>query len=191
MTRDEILDKIRKVQALALKSTGGEQESAEVRLKEMMEKYGITLEELGGEEKETAHFYQYHGHRGRELFAQVAATRGCTRFVFMGNEDHSAKAKYVRSMTGGIRPRGTNVALVCTPILFIEITTAYEIYQRSFDEHMESLFYAFLNANDLFYGKADPNKKLTDEELKMLNRASLMSLGVERAEIHKQLGTGQ
>lgn len=189
MTRDEILDRIRKVQALVKHGSDGERQSAEARLKEMTEKYGISLEELD-ENKEQVFYYHLHGERKYELFAQVAATRGCVKFVFIGPDRTDKKAQYVRANTYD-RPRGTNVAMVCTMIQYIEITTAYEVYQKSLDDHYESLFYAFLGTNDLFYGKADPNKQLTPEEEKMLRRAQLMSFGVEQSQVHKQIGAGE
>lgn len=188
MTRDEILDRIRKVQTLAKQGSEGERQSAEARLKEMMEKYNISLDEID-EEKEEVFYYHLHGERKYELFAQVAATRGCTRFVFIGPEYTDKRARYVRNNTY-YRPRGTNVCMVCTTLQYIEITTAYEVYQKSLDEHYESLFYAFLDTNKLFYGKADPNKQLTPEEEKMLRRAQLMSFGVEQSQVHKQIGEG-
>ena len=185
MTRDEALDKIRKVYELANRGVGGEREAAKARLDELMKKYGITLEELDSETEEV-HFYHLHGNRNHEIFAQVSATRGCTRFMFIGPHDNSKDSKKLKGMLYG-KPRGANVTFVCSPLKFIEITTAYEVYQNSFDEHYEAFFYAFLAENDLFYGKADSNREITEKERKMLGRAQMMILGIERAEVHKQL----
>lgn len=188
MNQAEIIERIRKVQVLASHGEAGERENAERRLHEMMMKYGITLEDLNNEKEEpTVHYYKYHGENGRELFAQVAATRGCLKFAFIGNDEHSKQAKQVRFAARHERPRGTNVAMLCTAIDFIEITTAYEIYQKSFDEHYKSFVYAFYAENNLFYGNTDKSHVITDEERKMLARASTMRLGIERSEIHKQL----
>lgn len=189
MTRDEALDKIRKVYELANRGEGGERESAKARLDELIKKYGITLEELDSE-AETTHFYHLHGNRNHELFTQVAATRGCTRFVFIGPQDNNKLSKKLKDMTSYGRPRGANVVFVCSPLKFIEITTAYEVYQNSFDEHYEAFFYAFLAENDLFYGESDGSREITDKERKMLGRAQMMMLGIERAEVHRQLKQG-
>lgn len=189
MTKEDALDRIRKVYELANKGEGGEKEAAKRRLDELMKKYDILLEDLDVD-IETTHFYHLHGNRNHELFAQVAATRGCTHFVFIGPEDNSKASKELKSMTGRIRPRGTNVAFVCSAIKFIEITTAYEIYQRSFDEHYEAFFYAFLGENDLFYGEAPKDKKLTDEERMMIIRSQRMMLGIDKAVVNPQLESG-
>jgi hypothetical protein len=186
MTRDEALDRIRKVYELANKGECGERESAKARLDELMKKYGITLEELDSE-KEIAQFYHLHGNRNHEIFAQVAATRGCTRFVFIGPHDNTKNSKKLKDLTNGTRPRGANVVFVCSPLKFIEITTAYEVYQRSFDEHYEAFFYAFLAENDLFFGVASKDRVVTPEEEKMIRRAQRMTFGIEKAQIYQQL----
>lgn len=188
MTRNEALDKIRKVYELANRGVSGERDAAKARLDELMKKYGITLEELDSE-AETVHYYHLHGNSNHEIFAQVSATRGCTHFVFVGPHDNTKVSKQLKGMLHG-KPHGANVAFVCSPIKFVEITTAYEVYQRSFDEHFESFFYAFLAENDLFYGTADKNREITDKERRMLNRAQMMMLGIERAEVHRQLKQG-
>ena len=188
MTRDEALDKIRKVYELANKGVGGERESAKARLEELMKKYGVTLEELDSE-AETVHYYRLHGNSNHEIFAQVSSTRGCTHFVFIGPHDNTKVSKRLKGMLYD-KPHGANVAFVCSPIKFVEITTAYEVYQRSFDEHFKAFFYAFLSENDLFYGTADANREITDEERRMLHRAQMMTLGIERAEVHRQLKQG-
>lgn len=186
MTRDEALDKIRKVYELTNKGEGGEKAAAKVRLDELMKKYGVTLEELDSE-KETTQFYHLHGNHNHELFAQVAATRGCTKFVFIGPNDNSVASKKLKNLTFGAHPRGANVVFVCSPLKFIEITTAYEVYQRSFDEHYEAFFYAFLAENDLFYGEASKDRKITEKEHKMIARAQKMMFGIDKAEVNPQL----
>lgn len=188
MTKDEIINKIRKIQALAQFGTGGEKDAAEQLLAQLMEKYNISLADLNEEEKEIVYFYKFHGHYGYDLFKQVCAVNGCLKFAKIDNSTNATKK--IKDATKYQRPRGANVVLVCTPVKFIEISTAYEIYQKSFDEHVESLMYAFLSQNDLFVGNADPNKVLTEEEKRMLERASIMKLGVDKAQVNKQLGTG-
>ena len=186
MTRDEALDKIRKIYELANKGEGGERDAAKARLDELMKKYGVSLEELDSE-VETTHFYSLHGNRNHEIFAQTAATRGCTRFVFIGPNDNSVASKKLKNLTSGARPRGVNVIFVCSPLKFIEITTAYEVYQRSFDEHYEAFFYAFLAENDLFYGEASKDREITEKERKMIARAQMMMFGIDKAEVNPQL----
>lgn len=185
MTRDEILDKIRKVQALALRGEGGEKISAEKRLNEMMTKYGIRLEDLD-ENKEMVFWYRAKGKEWKTIFKQTSAIMGCMRFRCLDPDDQSKAAKEFRDLTAYERPRGANVAMICTNVKFIEITTAYELYQRSFDEHYEAFIYSFLMKNDLL-APASGDHKPTPEENKMAYRALLMSTGIDKVEQHKQI----
>ena len=140
MTRDEILDKIRKVQALTLRGEGGEKISAEKRLNELMTKYGIKLEDLD-ENKEMLFWYRAKGKEWETIFKQTSVIMGCKRFRCLDPNDQSKAAKEFRDLTAYERPHGANVAMICTNVKFIEITTAYELYQRSFDEHYEAFIY--------------------------------------------------
>ena len=186
MTREEALDKIRKVYELVNKGEHGERDAARNRLDMLMEKYGVKLEDLD-DDIETMHFYQLHGNSNHEIFVQVAATKGVLKMGFIGTHDNDKKSKELKKILKYIKkPRGTNVVVICSPLKFIEITTAYELHQKSFDEHYEAFFYAFLNENNLLVGKSS-NKELTEEQIKMLHRARRMTFGIDRTEVHPQL----
>lgn len=187
MDREEILNKIRKVQALAERGVGGEKESAEKRLAEMMEKYRITWKDLEDEEKELIFWYKAKGHDWETLFKQVAVLSGMRRFAYIKPGDTSKKAQMLRSSPD--RPRGTNVVIITTYAKFLEVTTSYELYQKSFDEHYESFMYAFLLRNNLL-GTGNGDHQTTHEEQKMLERSVMMLSGIEKTQIHKQLPSG-
>ena len=187
MTREDILHRIRKVQELVNRGVGGEKESAEKRLAEMMEKYHITLADIEDEEKELVFWYKAKGHDWETIFKQVAVLGGMKRFAYVKPGDTSKKAQVLRSASD--RPRGANVAIVTTYAKFLEVTTAYELYQKSFDEHYESFVYAFLFRNDLL-GKGNGDHKTTPEEMKMLERSTMMLSGIEKVQVHKQLPSG-
>ncbi len=187
MTREDILNRIRKVQELVNRGVDGEKESAEKRLAEMMEKYHITLADLEDEEKELVFWYKAKGHDWETIFKQVAVLGGMGRFAYIKPGDTSKRAQVLRSSPD--RPRGTNVAIITTYAKFLEVTTAYELYQKSFDEHYESFVYAFLFRNDLL-GKGNGDHKTTPEEMKMLARSTMMLSGIEKVQVHKQLPSG-
>jgi len=147
MTREDILNRIRKVQELVNRGVGGEEESAEKRLAEMMEKYHITLADLEDEENELVFWYKAKGHDWETIFKQVAVLSDMKRFTYVKPGDTSKKAQALRRALDG--PRGANVAIVTTYAKFLEVTIAYELYQKSFDEHYESFVYVFLFRNDL------------------------------------------
>lgn len=184
MDREEILNKIRKVQALAERGVDGEKESAEKHLIEMMEKYDITWEDLGKDE-EIIFWYTAKGKDWKMLINQILGVNG-VRHAFVEPNIQTKNAKILRSCPD--RPRGANVAMICSRAKFIELTTTYEIYQRSFDEHYESFIYAFLFRNNLL-GAGNSNHQTTLEEQRMLERSTMMLSGIEKAQIHKQIET--
>lgn len=182
MSRDELLDKIRKIQALAERGVDGERISAQNRLVEIMEKYGISWEEIDNEEKRLI-WYSAKGKDWKMLIKQLLGINKI-RFAIIESTDRTKRAKRVRDY---YQPRrGENVVMECTYSKFIELTTAYEIFQRSFDEHYESFVYAFLDKNHLL-GEADADHEPTPEEEKLYERAIMMKRGIEKAEINKQI----
>lgn len=183
MDREEILNKIRKVQALAERGVGGEKESAEKRLIELMEKYDITWDDLGKEE-EIIFWYTAKGKDWKMLINQILGING-VRYAFVEPNSQTKNARLLRGCAD--RPRGANVVMICSRVKFIEMTTAYEIYQRSFDEHYESFVYAFLDQNKLLDMSRTNNKELTPEEEQTYRRAIRMMRGVDKAQINKQI----
>lgn len=189
MTRDEILDRIRKVQALAQKGTDGERQSAERRLAELMEKYHITLEDIEqNEDKEEVFWYRCKGEDWDQIFSQVAAVMGCLKFAYLRPGDTSKRAENLRRSAWD-RPRGSNTVIICTYLKFIEITTAYELYQKSYNKQKDAFIYAFLMRNQLL-PSGDSNHQPTPEELEMVARAAHMAGSIEKVNTNKQLGTG-
>lgn len=186
MSRDELLDKIRKIQALAERGVDGERISAEKRLVEIMEKYGISWEEIDNEEKRVI-WYSAKGKDWKMLIKQLLGINKI-RFAIIEHTDRSKSAKKIRDY---YQPRrAENVLMECTYSKFIEMTTEYEIFQRSFDDHYESFVYAFLDKNNLL-AEADADHKLTPEEEKRYDRAIMMKRGIEKAEINKQIESKQ
>lgn len=188
MTRDELIDKLKKVYALAERGEKYERDAAERRLKTMMQKYGITMEELedASEEEEKLFFYKIKGSMCEELFIQVAAVRGL-KYRLIGLNHQDKYAKFVRSEAAYLRKKGDNVVMVCTAVEFIEVTTMYEVLQQSLEKNLESFFYAFVYKNDLFARSADPDKEMTEDEMDMLRRAMGMADSIDKADYGKKM----
>ena len=68
--RERILQKIRRVQALAERGVAGEQESAAATLDRLMKQYGITEAELA-EERREMEWFRYKTPIERKLLLQV------------------------------------------------------------------------------------------------------------------------
>ena len=186
MTKEDIINKINKVRALAEQGEGGEKISAESLLNSLMQKYGITEEDLY-DEKEQVYFFKISGYKCRDLFRQVAIIYcNVDRMTYFGNDVQDKYAKKIRNITDHSRPRGSNMVVICTPSKYIELKYAYEIFQKSFDRHVEGLFYSFLDTNNLLapYNPDNPKSNMDDETIDI---AARMGLAVKRTEINKSL----
>lgn len=186
MTKEDIINKINKIRALAEHGEGGEKISAESLLNSLMQKYGITEEDLY-DEKEQVYFLKISGYKCRDLFRQVAIIYcNVDRMTYFGNDAQDKYAKKIRNITDHSRPRGSNMVVMCTPSKYIELKYAYELFQKSFDRHVEGLFYGFLDTNNLLapYNPDNPKSDMDDETIDI---ASRMGLAVKRTEINKAL----
>lgn len=186
MTKDEIINKLLKIKKLADNGIAGEKSAAEELLKKMMEKYGIKEEDLDSE-KEIVCFFKIHGCKCKELFQQVAIIYcGVTRMHYIGSDAQNKDAKAIRDLTTRNRPRGANMAVICTPAKFLELQYAYDMFQKSLDKHLEGMFYAFLHTNDLL-APYDPNKPKGDMDDDTIDLAYRMGLVVKKTEVNKAL----
>jgi hypothetical protein len=185
MVKDEILNKLRKIKALAEGGDIGEKSAAEEMLRKLMVKYGVSEEDLNSE-KESVHYFCIHGCKCKELFRQVAIIYcGVDRMHYFGNDAQDKAAKVIRRMAKD-RPKGSNMGVICTSAKFLELQYAYDIFQKSFDQHVEGLFYGFLDTNNLLapYNPDNPKSDMDDETIDI---ASRMGLAVKRTKINKAL----
>ena len=131
--RERILQKIRRVQALAERGVAGEQESAAATLDRLMKQYGITEAELAEERREM------------EWLSQVI-------YSVTGRAAYGCVGKY----TGRKRKK---VGIECTAAERLEIQFDYDFFREALEEEMDRFFSAFLIKNGIF----PPEGKERDE----------------------------
>lgn len=160
---EKVIEKIKKLQALAERGVGGEKETAKEKLQKMLEKHGIhSLEELEQEETEFT-LFSYKGEHEKTLLHQ------CIYKVMTA----SNKTDYYKR-------RGTRqkVGIYCTPAQKIEIELEFEFYRNLFNEQLELFMQAFIQAQRIFppdapHGKYD---ELSERDMKV----SFMASGIDR-----------
>lgn len=187
MKKKQIIEKIKKLQKLAKSGVDGEKENATRRVQEIMEKYSITDADIEEEKQETFTYF-IEGSYCWELLRQIA---------FLENRDfrmiYLPEHKLDRTVKEGLKQiakgKKHNVAMLCTPAEFIEITSKYEILHRGFKEQEDAFFYAFLSENNLLAprDKSEKNPEPSEQEKKMYHRAAILSLGVDKVDIFPQL----
>lgn len=142
--RERILQKIRRVQALAERGVAGERESATATLDRLMKQYGITEADIAEERREWA-WFRYKTPIERKLLAQVI-------YAVTGRVGSGCVGTY----TGRKRK---NVGIECTAAERLEIQFDYDFFRAALEEEMERFYSAFLKKNGIF----PPNGKECEE----------------------------
>ncbi len=133
--RERLLEKIRKVQALANRGADGEKQSAAALLDRLMTQYGIDEAEIAEERLEKC-FFRYKTPYERKLLVQVIYTvTGKIPFKCVGS--YSGRAR-------------KQVGIDCTAAERLEIEFSYEFYKAALEEEMERFYSAFVMKNDIF-----------------------------------------
>lgn len=175
--KQEVIDKAKKLLALAEKGVDGEKETASRFLEKFLHKNGLTLDDLADSKIED-HQLKIKGRAiHRDLLQQIITSVSRDIKLF---STRNSKSIYV---------------IECTKAEFLEIEMKYRIYSRSFDAELERVqnefFVAFVHANGIFNPiKPEPNeneevKEEMDYERRM--RISSMIEGIEPSQVNPAL----
>ena len=183
MTRDEILERLRKMKALADHGVGGERENAELLLAEIAAKHGIDLDELEEERRKDFYVELRESFKHKILSQLCALKRQELKRKGASLEGHrmsvwKCKGNYMYSVSN------------CTEAEWLELMAKLEVLRRDYKRQEENFYYAFLMANDLLVEPKDDAEESSDEERRNYFLAAQMSLGIEKSRLNKQLTLG-
>lgn len=171
-----------KIKALQEEGVGGEREAAEAMLARLMDKYGISPEEL--EELEThMAFFRFHDAYDKKLLLQILAS-------VIGWEGS------IWPVRNGRGNRVKKLSAVCTRSQELEIRAMHEFYRDAFGEEMEIFFRAFILKHSLFPFGPKPSDYEQDDEERVRDRErserirSMMD-GMEERHMRKMLEDGE
>lgn len=134
--RERILEKAKKIQALALHGERGEKIAAERLLARIMNQYGISAEELDDTRRELA-WFRFKTPIEERLLNQVIYSVIGDRPVY---EERNRKTKRKYKHTGA----------EVTAAERVEIGLAYEFYKDAFESELERFLHAFVQKNNIF-----------------------------------------
>lgn len=186
---ESIIERLLKIKALAERGVGGERSAAERLLNSLMKQYDISPEDLGSDKAE-CHF-AYIGEQSIDwkLFSQIAhklheGRPGKVKLADLRN----APALHRRAWAeAGLGPKNSNIGLHCTKAEFVEVMSTFEIYRDDMHRQEEAFFYAYLDKNNLLMAPDGDQPELTEEEIEMLKAAALMSIGIQKKDVYKQI----
>lgn len=146
---------LKKIRALAERGVGGEADNAEKILRRLMEKYGVSEDELDEEERRR-HDFEYHGKEQEKLLRQV---------VFKVTGGYAYNLVY--NATG--RKVKTKLGADCTAAEKVEIEFLFDFYTRLWERERAAFLSAFIQKHRIFAIRDDiePQKLSREELLKM------------------------
>ena len=167
----EILDKLRKLKALADKGSPGEKENAQSLLNRLMAKYKIKEEQLAN--RNTARYEFRVKEDDYFLFLHVALP--------IVEEPNIRYTK--RSID-----KHTPYFITATHEEAVEVKAKFDFYKEEFDKEYELFKKAFIHRNKL-YAKKDKEviRDLSKEELEELARILDLMKGIKGSQYFKQL----
>lgn len=146
---------LKKIRALAERGVGGEADDAEEILRRLMEKYGVSEDELDEEERRR-HDFEYHGKEQEKLLRQVVykVTGG-----YAYNLVYRASGRKVKTRLGAD----------CTAAEKVEIEFLFDFYTRLWERERDAFLSAFIQKHRIFTIRDDiePQEVSREELLKM------------------------
>lgn len=146
---------LKKIRALAERGVGGEADNAEEILRRLMEKYGVSEDELDEEERRR-HDFEYHGKEQEKLLRQVVykVTGG-----YAYNLVYRASGRKVKTRLGAD----------CTAAEKVEIEFLFDFYTRLWERERDAFLSAFIQKHKIFTIRDDiePQEVSREELLKM------------------------
>jgi hypothetical protein len=162
--KEAVLDRLRKIQALAQQGVGGERENAQRMLETALKRHGLTLADLGGTETKDWYEFEYRGEWERKLLIQTAS--------MVANMKEYRHAKRNR----------TKLEFELTLAERVELEITFDVLKAAFQEQMGEFFTAFLLRNRVFWpserDEDAPEPERTPEQRARAKRISLMALGL-------------
>jgi hypothetical protein len=165
---------LNKLKALAERGVGGEKETAQRKLQELMEKYEIDENDLSDDKKEKYQF-KYKNEFEKKLIKQIAY--------------RTFKKEWSERMYTYSRGRGKRSIMLieCTKAEEIQLRIEYEFYKDLWKEEAEFLFNVFIQKHRIF----DPEGSCKKDDHKMkeqdLKRMAMMEMLLQDKKMTKML----
>lgn len=175
MSDPKIIELAKKMKALADKGVGGEKETAERKLKELMEKYNLSLEDIESEVVDH-HFINLPDDPNQyRLLRQIIARVNIER-RFYGKFD-----KKTMKQVGGY-----SHSIKCTNSEFIEIMAMFDWYKVVLKKELDAFFYAFFSVNDLLVSRNSDDGEISEEDRLKAEKAAMMAMGLSKDDSYRK-----
>ncbi|MBR1922005.1 MAG: hypothetical protein IJ829_08445 [Kiritimatiellae bacterium] len=184
MNIEEIKKRVMKLKALANAGVGGERENAEKLLAKLAAAYGISIDSIDGEEIEK-HEVKLTQSWQRKLFRRLAGIMRQEK----RKRGEVLRDKELELWTSRLRfdRKVIRCYTYATKGDLLELMAKFAVLEADYERQKKSFFLSFLIANDLLTDPDADTPMPTRKELDEYDAASLMSLGIEKSKLSKQL----
>lgn len=168
------MELLKKLRALAERGVGGEKETAERKLAQLMKKYNIEEEELS-DEKLMDYDFRYKTEFEERLLTQL----------FYKIADNRSRYEYKRG-----KGSKTTYGITCTKAEGLQIQIEYDFYRELWKEECNFFFRAFIQKHEIFLRTEEGGREqstLTKEEIM---RMMAMMEGMQDKTMHLMLQDG-
>jgi len=167
---DKVIEQLRKLLALSREGVGGERANAVALLEKLMNRHGVSLDELDDEAREIRWVEWRSRLLDKALLLQVIyAVTGSTG-------------------TWARHGRPNWLGFECTVAQRVMVEVKYQAYSDSLKEELDHFFSAFIQKNRIFQESAPGAAEvISDEELARLLAAMK---AIRRTEVHMPLAEG-
>ena len=167
---NKVLERLKKLTALAERGVGGEKVNAERMLQKYLAKYNLEISDL---DKESTIEVQisYKSKFEKKLLMQII---------------------WVVALDANIyRKRGSRVLFFNTSIpQKIEIELKWRIYKKELDKILETTVIAFIQSNAIFSQSKSERAEYTKEELEINRQAMKIAYEITPTPIYSEIGVG-
>lgn len=175
----DIKERLKKIYALALNGTEGEQEAAKATLEKLCRKYKVQLEDLREDEDAiNEYLFRYKDIDECDLIAQIA-------YKVLNRQDCVYIVRRQRKLKA--------LKVKCTREEQIEIEILYKMHKALWRKEVDRLFMAYIYKHKLFCAAKDENNSDTDKTLDINELEKIMdlvdNLSDEEVEYQKRLTT--
>jgi hypothetical protein len=169
---ENLLNLIRKLKELADRGEGGEKENAGNKLQQLLDKHGISLEDINEDVLKDREF-TLKPHQ-LKFFIQVVCScfgRECTIYKYQKDRKRNELVRILK----------------LTDAQFLELSAKFDFFWDKYEKDLDIFYSAFIQKNDLYVKGSSLKDDLTQEQLDEINKVREMMYGLKKHSFHKQL----
>lgn len=183
MKNEKVINLAKKIKALAERGVGGEKENAIERLEFVMNKYGITSDDIEEVSKKSFDF-ELPKDIPMKFIRQVLASiigsigkYGCSIYTYK----YVRKRNYISYEIEAIEPE-----------FFSEFIIKVELFWNNYQKESQVFYDAYIQANELYVKPEESDskevyKELTPEEKARIMKIQFMAQSIDKVKYRKQL----